>query len=213
LDAGSTNRSLASFEAPHAVNTRSLPYRRSPHIVGYGGIEDNARPHSKLHWILFDAQRESTRRRCRDDARHRARAVIVGTASNGWEGQPVMFRWTQGSGLELQSSPLGQTYSPPTGISGDGSVIVGAAFGQRPLSGSGLDDTLAFRWTEAAGTKALELMPHPASPRSWNWPVLISTAGTTVIGFDSSWSDDAGLLRETTLVAWDEQGHPQPIRF
>jgi hypothetical protein len=124
-----------------------------------------------------------------------------------------MFRWTQGSGLELQSSPLGQTYSQPTGISGDGSVIVGAAFGERPLSGSGLDDTLAFRWTEAAGTKALELMPHPASPRSWNWPVLISASGTTVIGFDSSWSDDAGLLRETTLVAWDEQGRPQPIHF
>jgi hypothetical protein len=138
-------------------------------------------------------------------------SVVVGTAHHGWEGQPNTFRWKEGSDLEILSDLPGQKHSRPVGISDDGSVIVGTAFGEGLYVRA--DETLAFRWTEAAGTKALELMPHPASVKSWNRPVLVSAAGTTVIGFDSSSSDDAGLLTDTTLVAWDEQGSPQPIRF
>lgn len=79
------------------------------------------------------------------------------------------FRWTEAGGLEdLEDLPGGSDDSAATGVSGDGSVIVGAG------SAAGAK---AFRWTAAGGMQelleSLELSAASA----------VSADGTTTVGY------------------------------
>jgi probable HAF family extracellular repeat protein len=77
-------------------------------------------------------------------------SVVVGSSSNGNPFTPrtEAFRWTQATGMVgLGDLPGGSFFSSATGVSGDGSVIVGV--------GAGVGSREAFRWTQATGMVGL----------------------------------------------------------
>lgn len=79
------------------------------------------------------------------------------------------FRWTEAGGLEdLEDLPFGSDDSAATGVSADGSVVVGAG------SGSGAK---AFRWTAADGMQEL------VESQMLSAAAGVSDDGTTTVGF------------------------------
>ena len=108
---------------------------------------------------------------------------VVGWASteNGREA----FRWTASEGMVgMGDLPAGGFDSFATGVSFDGSVIVGSALNPGPT---------AFRWT--AGTLMVDLGRPPGGNASAAWGV--SADGSVVVG-------DAGVGGERVPAIWDE---------
>ncbi|HZN66912.1 MAG TPA: hypothetical protein VFB66_16590 [Tepidisphaeraceae bacterium] len=96
------------------------------------------------------------------------------------------FRWTTGSGMLGMGAPFlpsGQTNSLATGISRDGSTIVGAGGGGE-----------AFRWTEASG--AVSLLGPYAISEAWG----VSGDGSVVVGFGGGGAFEAFRWTATSGV-------------
>jgi len=131
--------------------------------------------------------------------------VVTGAADSPGGTQLFLeaFRWTltnpatgEGQMVGLGDLPGGDQYSVGTGISADGSVIVGGASSAASLAGGfscGYDpfrcDYEAFRWTQAGGMQALGDLAG-GSYQSLAWGV--SADGRVVVGESSS--AQAGLL-------------------
>lgn len=79
--------------------------------------------------------------------------VIVGWSGFGYPFDQVAVRWVDGQ-VESLGVPAGYVRTWATGVSADGSVIVGTAEGMGLISA-------AFRWTEAEG---FTLLPNHSSP-------------------------------------------------
>lgn len=110
-------------------------------------------------------------------------AVLVGWAvsPNGREA----FRWTEQEGMVgLGDLPQGLFQSTATGVSADGSVVVGLAVNPGPTS---------FRWTADSGM--VDLGRPPGGNRSA--ALGVSADGSVVVG-------DAGVNGELVPAIWDE---------
>lgn len=109
--------------------------------------------------------------------------VIVGWASS--ENGREAFRWTESEGLlALGDLPAGSFDSWATGVSADGSVIVGLALNPGPTS---------FRWTATTGMVDLGSPPGGIGSHAWG----VSADGSVVVG-------DAGVSGELVPAIWDE---------
>ena len=110
-----------------------------------------------------------------------------GTVAAGWSFEFVhrkAFRWSEAEGMvALGDLPAFVGESWATGVSADGSVIVGF--------GSGLGRT-SFRWTAATGVVDLERPPGWSFNRAW----AVSADGSVVVG-------DAHI-GNMVPVLWDE---------
>lgn len=109
--------------------------------------------------------------------------VLVGWAStaNGREA----FRWTGSDGLvPMGDLPGGNFDSFATGVSFDGSVIVGSGLNPGPTS---------FRWTTATGMVDLGRPQGGNASAAWG----VSADGSVVVG-------DAGVGGERVPAIWDE---------
>ena len=117
--------------------------------------------------------------------------VIAGTRND------VAIRWTESSGVQsLGFLPTGR-FSQASGLSGDGSVVVGS---------SDTDDgRRAFRWTPGNGMAAL-LPPTAAEPQQC-WGNGVSRDGRIVIG--SSGNFTSGGYAQA--VRWLPDGTPQAL--
>jgi probable HAF family extracellular repeat protein len=102
---------------------------------------------------------------------------------------PEAFRWTQATGMiGLGTLPGGVFYSGASGVSADGSVVVGE---NSYLNGGG---TEAFRWTQATGMVRLGGIfgVHRAS--------AVSADGSVIVGYDAvykeafRWTQDTGKV-------------------
>ncbi len=82
------------------------------------------------------------------------------------------FRWTETGGEQPLGFLAGGNESGATGVSGDGSVIVG--FGE-----SDLGSREAFRWTESTGMVGLGFLPGSSNYSQAN---EISADGSTIVG-------------------------------
>jgi len=109
--------------------------------------------------------------------------VLVGWAStaNGREA----FRWTESDGMvPMGDLPGGNFDSFATGVSFDGSVIVGSALNPGPTS---------FRWTAESGMVDLGRPLGGNASAAWG----VSADGSVVVG-------DAGVGGERVPAIWDE---------
>ena len=100
---------------------------------------------------------------------------------NGWEGWEA-FRWTQATGMVgLWNS------SSASGVSADGSVVVGTA------SGGGAE---AFRWTQATGMVGLGNLPW-GDVGAFSSASGVSADGSVVVGYSSNYLFDQEAFRWT----------------
>lgn len=115
--------------------------------------------------------------------------VIVGSQDLTVDGLREAFRWTASTGrvgLGDLGTPPGDVFqSGATGLSGDGSVVVGNA---TPGATSG--QYQAFRWTSTGGMVGLPLLPGHSSARA----NAVSRDGLVVVGI----SDDGAAWRWTS---------------
>jgi uncharacterized membrane protein len=104
------------------------------------------------------------------------------------------FRWTQALGMQ----DLGPTTSTASGVSGDGSVVIGQ-----------LANNAAFRWnlnnaaTGAGVLTTLSAVPATAAARA----IAISSDGSTIVGDSAA----GGLGMPTLPIRWVAGGPPQSI--
>jgi probable HAF family extracellular repeat protein len=119
-------------------------------------------------------------------------SVIVGRARYSGTVSYQAFRWTEATGMVgLGQSPPGSA-TLPTGVSGNGSVVVG----YRTPSGSRPE---AFLWTEAAGFIGLGDLPGGLVSSEG---LAISDNGLVLVGRSSSalgqeafrWTETSGML-------------------
>lgn len=109
--------------------------------------------------------------------------VVVGWASTG-NGREA-FRWTESEGMVGMGDLPGALFdSWATGVSADGSVIVGLAHGAGPTS---------FRWTAATGMVDLGKPPGASGSEVWS----VSADGAVVVG-------DSPLAGDIVPIIWDE---------
>lgn len=109
--------------------------------------------------------------------------VVVGWASTG-NGREA-FRWTDSEGMIGMGDLPGALFdSWATGVSADGSVIVGLAHGEGPTS---------FRWTAATGMVDLGKPPGASGSEVWG----VSADGGVVVG-------DSPLAGDIVPIIWDE---------
>ncbi|MBD2620846.1 HAF repeat/PEP-CTERM domain-containing protein [Microcystis flos-aquae FACHB-1344] len=129
-------------------------------------------------------------------------SVVVGRSetANGTDFNSEAFRWTQATGMvglgylpappcvtwtEIPYCPKHIKYSSASGVSGDGSVVVGSG----SLSSAG--DT-AFRWTQAGGMVVLEDLP---GTRPGDVPgVKVSADGSVVVSGGYRWTQETGAV-------------------
>jgi probable HAF family extracellular repeat protein len=103
------------------------------------------------------------------------------------------YRWTQQDGFQfLGDLPGGRTYTLATGISGEGSTIVGYA-GSYDANGNE-----AFRWTQASGLVGLGRLPggNPFSEAN-----DVSDDGAVIVGGSSS---GRSSLNGREAFRWDQ---------
>ncbi|MCP4592424.1 MAG: PEP-CTERM sorting domain-containing protein [bacterium] len=126
-------------------------------------------------------------------------SVVVGCGSSP-EGEAA-FRWTASTGMvSLGDLPGGGFYSRATGISDDGSAIVGVG------TVGGVSSTsakyTAFRWTAGDGMVALGDLP---GGKTFSSATAVSGDGSTVIGYGYSgtgpefgegfrWAEQEGMV-------------------
>jgi probable HAF family extracellular repeat protein len=124
-------------------------------------------------------------------------SVVVGAgrfsgAVNTTEGREA-FRWTQAGGMVgLGDLPGGRFGSYAQAVSADGSVVVGTS--PSAASGSNVDYSEAFRWTQATGMVGLGI-PTGAT---WSSADAVSADGSVVfIGSNSlsyRWTQATGMV-------------------
>ncbi len=95
-------------------------------------------------------------------------SAVAGIAN---EHTGVAFRWTQEAGMEGLGSIYGVGGSFGTGISGDGSVVVG--YSDNPTTGG----PEGFRWTQETGMVGLGNGPGHST-----FPSAVSADGSTIVG-------------------------------
>ena len=135
-------------------------------------------------------------------------SVFVG--HNGPRAAPV-YRWSERTGFVSLGPLPGFSRSRATGLSSDGSVVIGACDNDKgepyfPPS------QRAFRWTVAAGLEALDLVPREAPSRA-NHAMAVSSDGTIVVGADIFYRPDVpmeGVRME--LVQWNQGRCPARVR-
>lgn len=110
-------------------------------------------------------------------------AWIAGTCYGGE--RAVAFRWSQAGGMQdLGTLPGSRFGAEAYGISGDGSVVVGAANADRP-----------FRWTSAGGMQDLGTLPGG----TYAWAFAVSADAQVVAGLSGSANGELGFV-------WTESG-------
>jgi probable HAF family extracellular repeat protein len=121
-------------------------------------------------------------------------SVIVGRSASLPSGIEA-FRWSSDGGMVgLCDLPGGDFFSGATGVSGDGSVVVGWDYSDS-LSLSGYE---AFRWTAGGGMVGLG---HLFSGETGE-PTGVSADGSVIVGYSLSsdyeafrWTSDGGMER------------------
>jgi probable HAF family extracellular repeat protein len=121
-------------------------------------------------------------------------SVVVGVgtyASSPTSSDREAFRWTQETGMVgLGDLPGGETSSAASGVSADGSVVVGVGNTTR---------TEAFRWTAETGLVSLGLLPNKAGSSAF----AVSADGRTVVGI--SWSGIPPLNITQEAFRWTQE--------
>jgi len=118
--------------------------------------------------------------------------VVVGEFTAGLGDHA--FRWTLQEGLQDLGTMPGGTSSHATGVSADGSTVVGHG-------GTGLAGVRAFRWTAASGMVSLGTLPGMAS-RAYG----VSGDGSVVVGVLMSpdhammWTPSLGMVDLNTYL-------------
>jgi probable HAF family extracellular repeat protein len=129
-------------------------------------------------------------------------------SSGGAAGFPLSneaFRWTRATGMQpLGDLPGGGYYSFATGVSADGSVVVGGS----TSSASGINDLEAFRWTAATGMVALGDLP---GGRYTSVATDVSADGNVVVGYSAYAIGDGGLDEFAPFV-WDPVNGMRDLR-
>jgi probable HAF family extracellular repeat protein len=116
------------------------------------------------------------------------------------------FRWTEATGMVgLGDLPGGAFSSYALGVSGDGSVVVGAG---RVDSESGCSGYEAFRWTSQTGMVALGAPPGDTCSQAND----VSHDGTTIVGSSNGqafrWTAGSGMVGLGPLThAWGVSGN------
>jgi len=122
------------------------------------------------------------------------------------------FRWSAGTGMVGIGQLSGANVSSASGVSADGSVVVGqSAFFD--FSAGGLEWNRAFRWSEATGMLDLGALPGDV----YSAASATSADGSVIVGFSSSSSsgnaqrrafiwDTAHGMRSLSDVLVDEYG-------
>ena len=109
-------------------------------------------------------------------------SIVVGrgsSASSGGTGRTEAFRWTQTTGMVgLGDLPGGDFYSDASGVSADGSVVVGSSK-SASSGGTGTGRTEAFRWAQATGMVGLGDLPGGLFYSKANG---VSADGSVVVG-------------------------------
>lgn len=106
------------------------------------------------------------------------------------------FLWTEAAGLEFLDFGAPDDWSVATGVSADGTVVVGTVDGR------------AFRWTEAAGTQDLGVLPGQGSLSSF--ANAVSADGQAVVGGSFSYLEyqggefDGREVRHREAFRWTE---------
>ncbi len=90
------------------------------------------------------------------------------------------FRWTTNEGAHFFQPPAGVSVIGPTGVSGDGSIVVGSAFFNQAIGG--------YRWTEASGVVTIP----EVSPLSISDNGLYEIGVTSQSGQPYRWSQGDG---------------------
>jgi probable HAF family extracellular repeat protein len=117
-------------------------------------------------------------------------AWVAGSCYGG--PRAVAFRWSQAGGMEdLGTLPGSQFGSEAYGISGDGSVVVGAANADR-----------AFRWTAAAGMQDLGTL----SGGTYAWGFAVSSNAQVITGLSGTATGEVGFV-------WTESGGMQALQL
>ena len=129
-------------------------------------------------------------------------SVIVGRALNRGDGNRVYvnaFRWTQETGMVGLGTLTNDSFvSYGSGVSADGSVIVGGSF----ISSGGFQ-TKAFRWTQETGMVGLEA--PGGSYRGDSSAEAVSADGSVIVGSGSDSKVNTGRPR-TEAFRWTESG-------
>ncbi len=94
------------------------------------------------------------------------------------------FRWTADEGLVELDGPDSTANNHVSGISADGSTIVGYGWDDGP--------TMPYRWTESEGIVGLGLLPIPEPSAH---PHFVSTDGSVVVG-------EAGHVEDGRTFRW-----------
>ncbi len=137
----------------------------------------------------------------------RAPTSVIKLITNGptpavsWDGSTIAggnmltdqaFRWTEGGGEQPLGDLTAGSLSTATGVSGDGSVVVG-------FDESDTGTREAFRWTESTGMVGLGSIPGGSDDSQAN---EISADGSTIVGVSDPttefhafrWTTDEGMV-------------------
>ncbi len=107
-------------------------------------------------------------------------AVVVGFAWDGAADNATRaFRWTQAGGMVSLGTLSGGNFTSyrATGVSGDGTLIVGTAIDYRCILGC-LDNSRAYRWTQAGGMVSLGVL----NGGDYSYATGVSADGAVVVG-------------------------------
>lgn len=128
-------------------------------------------------------------------------SVVVGRGSAfvTMHGEPVSsleaFRWTQDGGMvDLGDLPGGLYGRTASGVSADGSVVVGASVNRAPVPNGE-----AFRWRQSSGAVGLGDLP---GGYSYSVATSVSADGSVIVGHSSSasgyeafrWTQGGGMV-------------------
>ncbi len=118
-------------------------------------------------------------------------SIVVGwgsSASSGGTGRTEAFRWAQATGMVgLGDLPGGLFYSDASGVSADGSVVVGVS--------EGANGWEAFRWTQATGMVGLgDLAGGSFDSAAWG----VSADGSVVVGDGNSANGQEAFIWNST---------------
>ena len=133
---------------------------------------------------------------CRASAISADGSVVVGGCDGTATQPPEAFRWTQSGGMvALNRTPAFRNVSSSTatGVSGDGSVIVGDAVigGVAPV---------AFRWTQATGM--LQFLNGSGIVNAGG----ISSDGSVIYGSGYTWTQQGGIQLNNFAGAYAMSG-------
>lgn len=133
--------------------------------------------------------------------------VVVGGSSSSSSGsqREEAFLWTAASGNDpaemIALGFLSLNNSSAFGVSGDGSIVVGAT--TSTMTGPNLLE--AFRWT---AEDDMESLGELTGGSYLSYARAISTDGTTIVGGSSSTASGAGLVE---AFVWTEETDMQPL--